>query len=116
MCMASDELAALFSAAGELDDAEALLRTRLETDPADAQAANRLVELLLEQGRLDAAEQEARRMVAASEANWRGSFALGRVLQAGQQYAAAADAYSLGPLGGAGLARGQPEDQGLRSQ
>src|SRR5690606_21735533 len=92
----------LLAREGELREAEDLLRRRLKDAPDDVQAGSLLVQVLLQRQQLDAAEQEARRLVDLGSGTGLAPMALGAVLSARGRRGEAAAAYrqAVGPRPG----------------
>jgi tetratricopeptide (TPR) repeat protein len=87
------QLAGLYAADKDYEEAEALIRKRLASQPDDLVASGRLVEILMAQGLTAKAEEEARRMTALANQTGVGDFSLGRVLAQKKDYDAAADSF-----------------------
>ncbi len=87
------ELAAVYVDQGEPDQAEAVLRNQVAADALNVGASAGLVELLLSEGKLAEAEQEARRMSEGPNTSGAGDFALARTLHAQKEYGDAINAY-----------------------
>jgi len=87
------QLAVLYAGNKEYPEAESLLRKRLEKQPDDLVTSGRLVEVLMAQGQVAKAEEEARRMQALADQSGVGDFSLGRVLAQQKDFTGAADAF-----------------------
>jgi tetratricopeptide (TPR) repeat protein len=92
---APHELAQLLTERDDLRAAANVLRQRLEVDRADRKAASSLIQTLLAQGELDAAETAARDLLALESSTGLAEFQLGRVMQAKRSGQEATEAYKL---------------------
>jgi tetratricopeptide (TPR) repeat protein len=87
------ELGVLLQAAGRPDEAEALFRAALKSQPNYVPAASGLIEVLIARNDLKQAEAEARKLVALDDARGIGQIQLGKVLQGQGEHPAAVAAY-----------------------
>jgi tetratricopeptide (TPR) repeat protein len=87
------ELGVLLQSAGRLDEAGALFREAQKLQPNYVPAASGVVEVLIAQGDLKAAEAEARKLVALDDARGIGQIQLGKVLQGQGEHPGAIAAY-----------------------
>jgi tetratricopeptide (TPR) repeat protein len=92
---APHELAQLLTERDDRRAAADVLRRRLEVDPEDRKAASSLIQTLLVQGELDAAETAARDMLALESSTGLAEFQFGRVMQAKRSGQEATEAYKL---------------------